>query len=351
VFVREHARAAASAGHHVVILADDGPDARVRGLYSTIEEHDGPLQVVRFSYRPRAARIAYIVAVLELARRLRRSGTPVDILHAHVHRMGLPAVVAGALLRRAVVISEHSSEWSERTLSSGALRRARIAFRHAALVCPVSRALQASIEAYGVEGEFRVVPNAVDTEIFYPCERIPDAAPARLVNVALHEEIKGLDVLLQAFALLAESRPDVVLELIGDGPRKGSLERLAAELGIADRVRFRGALAPGDVAEALRAADLFVLSSRSETLGAAVIEALCTGLPVVATAVGGVPEVIGEEDGMLVPPGDADRLATGVGAALDDYGRFDRVAIARRARQRFSTQAIGGIWDDIYRVL
>lgn len=320
-------------------------------MYSLIEEHDGPLQVVRFSYRPWAGRIAYVVAVLELARRLRRAGTPVDILHAHVHRMGWPAVVAGALLRRPVVISEHSSEWSERTLSPGALRRARIAFRRAALVCPVSRALQASIEAYGVGGEFRVVPNAADTEIFYPSEQTPDAAPARLVNVALHEEIKGLDVLLRALARLAKSRPDVGLELIGDGPRRGSLERLAAELGIAERVRFRGALAPSAVAEALRAADLFVLSSRSETLGSAVIEALCTGLPVVATAVGGVPEVVGEEDGMLVPPSDADRLATGVSAALDDYGRFDRAAIARRAHQRFSTQSIGRIWDDIYRVL
>jgi glycosyltransferase involved in cell wall biosynthesis len=61
--------------------------------------------------------------------------------------------------------------------------------------------------------------------------------------------------------------------------------------------------------------------------------------------------VVGEEDGMLVPPDDADRLATGVRGALDDYGRFDRAAIARRARQRFSTQAIGRIWDDIYRGL
>ena len=335
----------------MVVLADDGPDAGVRGIYSLIEEHDGPLEVVRFSYRPRAGRIAYIAATLELARRLRRSGTPVDILHAHVHRMGWPAVVAGALLRRRVVISEHSSEWSQRTLSPGALCRARIAFRRAALVCPVSRALQASIEAYGVAGKFRVVPNAADTEIFHPSERMPDAAATRLVNVALHEEIKGLDVLLRAFARLAKSRPDLGLELIGDGPRRGSLECLAAELGIADRVRFRGALTPSDVGEALRAADLFVLSSRSETLGSSVIEALCTGLPVVATAVGGVPEVVGEEDGMLVPPDDADRLATGVRGALDDYGRFDRAAIARRARQRFSTQAIGRIWDDIYRGL
>jgi glycosyltransferase involved in cell wall biosynthesis len=335
----------------MVVLVDDGPDARVQGLYLTTEERDGPLEIVRLSYRPRAARIAYMVAVLELARRLRRSGKGVDVVHAHVHWMGWPAVIAGRLLRRPVVISEHSSEWSERTLSPGALRRARIAFRRAALVCPVSRALRASIETYGVEARFRVVPNAADTRIFHPPQRMANAAPTRLVNVALHEEIKGLDMLLQAFALLATSRSDIDLELIGDGPRRGSLERLASELGIADRVQFRGALSPLQVSEALRAADLFVLASRSETLGAAVIEALCSGLPVVATAVGGVPEVIGERDGVLVPSGDPELLAAGIGSVLDGYGKFDRPAIARRAEQRFSRQAIGAIWDEIYRAL
>jgi len=349
--VREHAYAAATTGNRMVVLADDGPSARVRGLYMTTEERDGPLEIVRLSYRPRAARIAYMVAILRLAGRLRRSGKGVDVLHAHVHWMGWPAVLAGGLLRRPVVVSEHSSEWSERTLSSGALRRARIAFRRAALVCPVSRALQASIEACGVEASFRVVPNAADTGIFRPPQRMPTAAPTRLVNVALHEEIKGLDILIQAFALVAATRPDIDLELIGDGSRRGSLERLAAELGVADRVHFRGALLPPQVAEALRAADLFVLASRSETLGAAVIEALCTGLPVVATAVGGVPEVVGEADGVLVPPDSPELLATGVGDVLDSYGNFDRTAIARRAEQRFSRQAIGGIWDGIYREL
>jgi glycosyltransferase involved in cell wall biosynthesis len=335
----------------MVVLADDGPAADVHGLYSMTEERDGPLLVVRFSYRPRAGRVAYLAALLELARRLRRSGTPVDILHAHVYRMGWPAVVAGGLLRRPVVISEHSSEWSERTLSRGALRRARIAFRRAALVCPVSRALQTSIEAYGVKARFRVVPNAVDTRIFHPSERISETAPTQLVNVALHEKIKGQDVLLKAFALLAATRPEVGLDVIGDGTQRDSLELLAAKLRIADRVRFRGVLPPAQVAEVLRLADLFVLASRSETLGAAAIEALCTGLPVVGTAVGGVPEVVGEEDGVLVPSGDPKLLAAGISGVLDAYGSFDRTAIARRAEQRFSSQAIGAMWDEIYRAL
>jgi glycosyltransferase involved in cell wall biosynthesis len=349
--VREHARAAASAGHRVIVLADEGPDPRVRGLYATAEERDGPLPVIRFTYRPRAERLAYLLAVLRLARRLRRAGTPIDILHAHVHRMGWPAVMAGALLRCPVVISEHSSEWSDGTLSSGALRRARIAFRRAALVCPVSRSLQASIESRGVRARFRVVPNAVDTDVFHPAEGTAGPAGERLVNVALHEEIKSLDVLLAAFAVVAGNRPEASLELIGEGPQTASLQELAATLGIAERVRFRGALPPHEVAAALREPDLFVLSSRSETFGAAVIEALCAGLPVVATAVGGIPEIVGEGDGVLAPPADPGELASAVVGALDDYGRFDRAEISRRAQARYSTQAIGATWDEIYRAL
>jgi glycosyltransferase involved in cell wall biosynthesis len=332
----------------MVVLVDDGPDRRVRGLYSLTEERDEQFEVVRLSYRPRGARIAHLVAVLELARRLRRSGAPVDILHAHVHWMGWTAVLAGKLLRRPVVISEHSSEWNERTLTPGALRRAKFAFRQAALVCPVSRALQSSIEKYGVRARFRVVPNAVDTSVFHPAEQIGEGVPGRLVNVALHEEIKGLDLLLRAFALLGEHRLEVSLELIGEGPQSHVLQQLASGLGIGERVSFRGTFVPGQVAEALREADLFVLSSRSETLGAAVIEALCSGLPVVATAVGGVPEVVGEEDGVLAPPGDARRLAAAVEVALDGYESFDRAAIARRARGRYSTEAIGATWHEIY---
>jgi glycosyltransferase involved in cell wall biosynthesis len=166
------------------------------------------------------------------------------------------------------------------------------------------------------------------------------------VNVALHLPVKGLDVLLRAFAEL--SRPPLTLELIGDGPETPGLRRLADELGMGDRVRFSGRASPPEIAEALRAADVFVLSSHSENMPLALLEALCCGLPAAATDVGGVAEALGD-DGSLAPPGDAPALARAIEAVLDDYGRFDREAIAKRASGCFSFEAVGAVWDEIYR--
>ena len=273
-FVRDHVQAAAAYGHRMVVLADEGPSADVRGLIRLSEERDGALRVFRLAYRPRAVRVAGLLAALRVARRLSREGTPVDVLHAHVHRMAWVAVLAGRVLGRPVVVSEHSSEWPRRLLTAGQLRRARIAFRRAALVCPVNAHLQRAIEGYGIRARFRVVPNTVDTGVFRPAEMPREKPPIRIVNVALHVEVKGLDVLLRGFASLASGRPELTLDLVGEGPTTQALRALAAELGIEGRVRFAGALPREQVADRLRASDVFALSSHSENMPLAVLEAL-----------------------------------------------------------------------------
>jgi glycosyltransferase involved in cell wall biosynthesis len=348
-FVRDHARAAAAQGHRVVVLVDEGPRDDVRGFFTLAEERDGALRVFRLAYRPSTIRVSYLLGALTVARRLRRESTPVDVLHAHIHRMGWPAVLAGKLLRRPVVITENSSEWPRRTIPPAALRRARYAFSRAALVCPVNERLRRAIESYGVRANFRIVPNTVDTDVFHFTPGARRGAPARLVNVARHVEVKGLDVLLRAFAAVAAGQPELKLELIGDGPLTPELRELAAELG-AEQVCFAGAAEPPEIAARLAASDVFVLSSLSENMPLAVLEALCCGLPVVATDVGGIPEAVGA-DGALAEAGDVEGLAAAIENVLEGWERFDRAEIARRASERFSFDAVGRSWDEIYRSL
>ena len=95
---------------------------------------------------------------------------------------------------------------------------------------------------------------------------------------------------------------------------------------------------------------MFVLSSRSENLPLAVLEALCCGLPVVATSVGGVSEAVGQ-DGALVPSDDPAELARAVEEVIAHLDRFDRDDIARRGAARWSFAAVGALWDEIYRSL
>lgn len=348
-FVRDHVRAAAAAGHRMVVFLDEGPNERVRGLFELVHDRDGEVRIVRFSYRRGTGRVAFTAAVVRLARILRREGTPVEVIHAHIHPMAWPAAIAGALLRRPFVVSENSSDWPRRTISRAALRRARLALPRAALVCPVNERLRQAIEAYGIRARFRIVPNAVDTSVFRPGPR-RDGPAQTLVNVALHVEVKALDVLLRAFQQVAASRPGLRLRLIGEGPLTPDLRRLAGELGVADRVDFEGPAVPAEIAEALRGSDVFVLSSLSENLPLALLEALCCGLPAAATDVGGVPEALGE-DGSLAPPGDPAALARAIASVLDGNERYDHEAIARRAAERYSFDAVGAAWDEIYRSL
>jgi glycosyltransferase involved in cell wall biosynthesis len=349
-FVRDHARAAASYGYDVVVFADEGPSPDVRGLFRLRTEQDGALTVVRFAARPGLARIVHLAAVMLATHRLAREGRQIALIHAHVHRMGWPAVLTGALLRRPVVISEHSTEWPNRAVRGVPLLRARLAFSRAAAVCPVSLALQHDIESYGIHARFRVVPNGLDTSIFHPQEQFQEVAPTRLVNVALHGPNKGLDVLLRAFRLLKTRRPELTLDLVGDGPLTPHLRELAAELGVESGVRFLGPLDPAGVASQLRGSHVFVLASLVETQCIAVMEALCCGLPVAATRVGGVPEVVRDGfESQLAAPNDPVALAEAVETVLQRYPELDRATFARQAAERFSLGAIGRLWDEIYR--
>lgn len=349
-FVRDHARAATLCGYDVVVLVDEGPLSGSRRLFRLSWREEKELTVVGFAARPHWGRVTFLLAVLLVTQRLAREGRAVALLHAHIHWRAWPAVMAGTLLRRPVVVSEHSSAWPRRLLSKGQLRRARIAFRRAAIVCPVSESLRLAIESYGVRARFRVVPNAVDTRIFRAAATPAPGTPTKLINVALHVDVKGLDILLRAFADALKRRPDLTLDMVGDGPLTPELKQLAASLGIAHHVHFVGRAAPLNIAEMLRKSDLFVLSSLSENLPLAVLEALCCGLPVAATDVGAVPEVVGN-DGVFASAGDVEELAAAIDEILRDYPRFDPGDIAARAAARYSLEAIGKKWDEIYRSL
>jgi glycosyltransferase involved in cell wall biosynthesis len=127
------------------------------------------------------------------------------------------------------------------------------------------------------------------------------------------------------------------------------LEEQARRLGLRDTVDFVGMLHPPEVAALMRRSHLFVLPSRAENLPESIIEAMACGLPIVATDVGGVRELVDERVGTLVPPNDSAALAHALERVLDAHCRYDGAEISRIARQRFSHEAVGRRWDDVYR--
>jgi glycosyltransferase involved in cell wall biosynthesis len=149
------------------------------------------------------------------------------------------------------------------------------------------------------------------------CAMAPDTArgtaPAALLCIAAHNPKKGIDTLLEAVARLRRRGVDLDLKLVGDGPLRGELEGLAGHLGITDVVSFEGFQPLPEVRERLRHCGIFVLPSRSEPFGIVILEALVHGKPVIATRVGGIPEIVTHlENGFLVTPDDADALAEAI---------------------------------------
>lgn len=151
---------------------------------------------------------------------------------------------------------------------------------------------------------------------------------------------KNLELAIAALALAPEAR----LAIVGDGPERGRIERAAEEARVAERVRFEGPRPRDAVIEWLRAADAALLSSAWENFPHAAVEALEVGTPVVATAVGGVPEIVCDrENGLLVPPDSARALAAAMSAVCADSRLRDRLRVgAERTRGRYRPERVYG---------
>jgi glycosyltransferase involved in cell wall biosynthesis len=163
-------------------------------------------------------------------------------------------------------------------------------------------------------GRLSVILNGVDTEFFTPARQSP-SGPPRVLCVARMVPDKDHDTLLRAFQKVAASHPQAELWLVGEGPRKPFVSQLAQKLGLAKKVKFL----PGgpDLRPLLQQACVLVLSSVKEALPNVVLEAMAMGLPVVATRIGGLPELVSQgKTGFLVPPGDSGALAAALHQVL-----------------------------------
>jgi len=348
LFVREHARALARR-HEVVVLASLATPSPDFGVFRLTDEVEDGLRTLRVHYRRPwfrpAAMVCQIAGLLAALWRLRRQGFRPDVVHAHVYSAALPALLLGRLSGAAVVVTEHYTGF-QRGLITGADRWvARVAFTGADLVAPVSEELAGHLRAIAPRARIRVLPNVVDTEVFEAATHSLHEGPARLLSVGALAEKKGHTYLLDALAQLGV-RSEAELDVVGDGELRSALEARAAELGLDSAVRFHGELPKEEVARLMAEADLFVLPSLHETFGCVLIEAMSSGLPSVATRVGGVPEVLPPEAGSLVPARDPEALAEAIEATLDR--EFDPAELHRRAERSYGYEAFADRWSAVY---
>lgn len=263
------------------------------------------------------------IATLRKARELRRSGHNFDLIDAHYY---YPDAVAAALVSRALgkpfVATARGSDINVIPQFRLPRRMIRWAASRAAKSIAVSDALRRRMVELGVDGEaVSVLRNGVDLQQFQPAELSPaireHAEGANtLLSVGNLVELKGHDLVIRAMPQL----PDCELLIVGDGQLRASLERLAADLQVTERVRFLGALQQDKLVEVYSAAHILVLASSREGMPNVVLEAMACDTPVVATAVGGVPEIVcSPEAGVLVHERSVAGIARGIGRLLAAY--------------------------------
>ena len=289
----------------------------------------------------------YLVTIL-VFKSLIRDGFNPDVIHAHEFTAGIPAVILGHMYKKPVVITEHFTGFTLHTLNRLEILMARFAMKRAQKILPVSDDLKNHIQSYGIKSDFKVVPNVVNTNLFCvePCKITND--PKRLLTVALLNPKKGIPYLLQAIHKLRGKRQDFILDIIGDGPNRKDYEALSIKDGINDIVKFHGIKNKKEISQLMKIANIFVLPSLTENLPCVLIEAMASGLPIIATNVGGVPELISEDIGQLVSPKNPDALAEAIDYMLDHYKDYNPRSIARNAQDKYSYGVVGSQLDTIY---
>ena len=288
-----------------------------------------------------------VVALTRLARE-----PDVDVLQTHGYKANVLAWLARRSIRRPWVSFLHGvTTESRRVRFYYGLER--LAVRQADRVVVMSDRMRREYARAGVAAErLRVIHNALlGTVALLPPRDLPERTPVVSVVARLSRE-KGVDVALKAMGVIAATHPTVRLHVAGDGPDRASLTRLADQLGIGDRVVWHGHVE--NVQSIYERSTLLIIPSRSEGLPNVALEAMAAGIPVIATDVGGLSELIANgHTGLLVPPEDAAALAAAVLRLLDAADERRRLASAAQAEaeDRFSLTARVAALKELYEAL
>lgn len=287
------------------------------------------------------------IRILRLARRLRQLKP--HVLHTHNPQAHLHGALSARLAKVPLVVhTKHGREYADRRLIAALSRLGSRWTSRFVAVSDDAADVARTLERVPTR-KLRVIHNGIDVDRFAVRDARPSRAGARAVTVGRLEPVKDQVTLLRAVRVVVDTNPTFQLDIVGDGPSRPELEAQQNALGLTGHVRFHGYRE--HVGPFLDASDFFVLSSISEGVSLALLEAMACGLPAVATDVGGNREVVVPgETGYLVPAGSPAALADAMCMLQADATNLDRMgrAARRRVEGAFNLSRVVAQYEGMY---
>jgi glycosyltransferase involved in cell wall biosynthesis len=288
---------------------------------------------------------------IKLARK--KLGT-IDLVH---HNIIYPSGLAALYLKRSenipYIISEHSTSYlSSKNSSIGKREKtiSRMIVRNASAVVPVSLDLKAAMLSHGLNGDYRIIFNVVDTSLFHPGIKEEHKKIKFLHVSTLDDPHKNISGMLHAVKKLISIRTDFECWFVGDGDIAPH-DKTAEQLGIYNTFAFfDGTKSTAEIASLMQGADCFMMFSNYENLPVVIIEAFASGLPVISSFVGGIPEHVNQARGILVAPKDENAFTNAMNEMINGLQKkiYNADELAAYAGKNFSYESVCNEFHDLY---
>ena len=299
---------------------------------------------------------AYFKRHFEFLSHLRKENELPDIVHVQVAmKAGLIALYLKWRYKIPFVLTEHWSgyyaESRDSLFKKSYLTRyfTRLIINNASRFLPVSEALGNQIAQHWIPVSFLKIPNVVNTKFFFPSEINPPTI-FRFIHISSLNYPKNPEGIIRAFIKLLEQ--GIIAELVLVGPGNPVLNEFIRSSGLTTRqLLCTGEISYERVGIELRKSSSLVMFSFYENMPCVILEALCSGIPVIATRVGGIPEVINANNGILIKTGNESELLEAMKKMIQNHSGYDREKISRQSKEQFSYQVVGQKIIDIYNSL
>lgn len=363
LFVRRHAEAAALYNRISVVYVSPSQSA-TNEWFETVRTEEPNLLTYNIYYRKFKGNklfqrffnnLMFFVALMRGMKQVMAEWGRPDLIHVHIlTRMALPALWMKGFRGIPYIITEHWSRYlPERSEFKGYFRKklTKKLIEHSDRITVVTSDLYNAMVDLGLyHNNYCVLPNVVDLELFKPTERIAGRR-VRMIHISCFEDkSKNISGLLRVLKSLSMQKYDFECVLVGDGMDHAALVQYAEQMEFPEgQIRFTGILEGEKLAAELSDADIFVLFSRYENMPVVILEALACGIPVVASAVGGIPEIVNENNGMLVDHTSEYAMESALYYMMHSYTKFPKSTLRAVVENKYGRDVVGALLNKWYR--